>query len=473
MEERQVECFSAGPEVGAPVIHAVRPDALPAFLAGLPPLQAAYLQAGGFAARAGEIVLLPGAAGLSGAVLGLGESGRPHLFGALPPILPPGTVWSLSDAIDDRGAAVLGFGLGAYRFDRFKSRPPAPGPRLVLPAGLDVAPILSAIRATWLVRDLVNTPANLLGPAELADTARHTCQALGAHAIVIAGAELGERYPTIHAVGAGSARPPCVVLATWQGTERQAAAPLISLCGKGVCFDSGGYDLKPSAGMLRMKKDMAGAAIALGLARMIMEANLPVRLELRLGCVENMVSGSAMRPLDLIRTRRGLTVEIGNTDAEGRLVLCDLLAEASEAEPAALLDFATLTGAARTALGPELPAMFSNNEILAGHLLQAGNTVHDPVWRLPLWEGYNSWLESGAGDLNNVSDRAQAGAIVAALFLQRFVSPGIPWAHFDVYGWTDAAGPGAPAGGEAQAMRSAFVGLTKLVRAHNDRNIGR
>lgn len=243
----------------------------------------------------------------------------------------------------------------------------------------------------------------------------------------------------------------------------KADSPLVSLCGKGVVFDTGGLDLKPSAGMLRMKKDMGGAAILLGLARLVMASDLPLRLELRLGCVENSVSGRAMRPMDVLRTRKGLSVEVGNTDAEGRLVLCDLLAEACEEAPDWLIDAATLTGAARVAVGPDLPALFSNDDAMAEALLHAGARCQDPMWRLPLWGGYDGWLSSQVADLGNVSSKPFAGAITAALFLQRFVPQGIRWAHLDTYAWNDSGRPGRPEGGEAQALRAAFGAISKFV----------
>jgi leucyl aminopeptidase len=236
---------------------------------------------------------------------------------------------------------------------------------------------------------------------------------------------------------------------------------LISLCGKGVCFDTGGYDLKPSAGMLRMKKDMGGAAVSLGVARLVMEADLPVRLVTRIGCVENSVSGTAMRPSDVIRTRSGLTVEVGNTDAEGRLVLCDLLDDACNEQPTILVDFATLTGAARVALGPDLPAFFCNEDAWAETLLLAGANVYDPIWRLPLWAGYEEWLKSPVADINNVSSKPFAGAIVAALFLKRFVTKNVCHAHIDLYAWNDQTRPGRPEGGEAQSMRAVFAALSR------------
>ena len=457
------DCLHAGPDKGALPIHAVRPTGLPDLLARLPLAQSTYLRACAFDARPGQIVLLPGMAGLSGAVLGLGELQGPHSFGALPAGLPPGSLWRLATGIQDPAEAVLGFALGAYRFDSLRSQRAPAVPRLLLPQDGRIGAALSAARATWIVRDLINTPANLLGPTELADFARACLTEADAHVDVITGDALLERFPVVHAVGRGSRRSPCVVVARWQSPDAGECAPLLSLCGKGVCFDTGGYDVKPSSGMLRMKKDMGGAAIALGLAQMIIEAALPVRLELRLGCVENMISGEAMRPLDILRTRRGVAIEVGNTDAEGRLVLCELLAEAAEAGPAVLLDFATLTGAARTALGPDLPALFSNDDVLAESFVRNGRIVHDPVWRLPLWDGYNSWLDSNVADMNNVSEKAQAGAILAALFLQRFVPIGTRWAHFDVYAWNDSARHGAPQGGEAQAMRAAFEGLKHFV----------
>jgi len=318
------------------------------------------------------------------------------------------------------------------------------------------------------VRDLINTPANCLGPTELAACATGLATRYGAAATVATGAALETGYPTIAAVGRGSARPPAVAVLHWTGSAAQPDAPLLSLCGKGVCFDTGGYDLKPSAGMLRMKKDMGGAAVVLGLARLIMETDLPIRLAVRIGCVENSVSGDAMRPSDIVRTRSGKTVEIGNTDAEGRLVLCDLLNAASAESPALLVDCATLTGAARVALGPDLPALFCNDESWAAGLLVAGNAVHDPVWRLPLWAGYDEWLKSPLADLNNVATKPLAGAIIGGLFLQHFVSPGIPWVHLDLYAWNDTTRPGRPEGGEAQAMRALFAMAIERLISRSD-----
>ena len=324
-------------------------------------------------------------------------------------------------------------------------------------------------QAAWLARDLINTPANLLGPAELAGVTVALGARFGGVPTLVEGERLEAAYPAIAAVGRGSARAPVVAGLTWCGSAGMSA-PLVSLCGKGVCFDSGGYDLKPSAGMLRMKKDMGGAGLMLGLARMVMEADLPVRLAVRIGCVENMVSGEAMRPLDVLRTRRGLSVEVGNTDAEGRLVLCDLLAEASDERPALLLDAATLTGAARVALGPDLPALFAphtpEGDAVAEAVLAAGRAEADPVWRLPLWAGYDGWLGSPVADLGNVSSKPMAGAITAALFLQRFVAPGTAWAHLDTYAWNDQTRPGRPEGGEALGLRALFLAVQTLNRVH-------
>jgi leucyl aminopeptidase len=322
------------------------------------------------------------------------------------------------------------------------------------------------VRAAWRVRDLINAPANLLGPAELAAAAVALASEHKAGWTLTEGADLEREYPTVAAVGRGSERAPVVAAFRWQGSTAGADAPLVALCGKGVCFDTGGYDLKPPGAMLRMKKDMGGAATVLGLAQLIMDADLPVRLAVRIGCVENSVSGRAMRPLDVIRTRRGLAVEVGNTDAEGRLVLCDLLAEASDEKPALLVDCATLTGAARVAVGPDLPAYFTNDDGWAAALETAAAQQHDPVWRLPLWDGYDSWLDSPVADLNNVATRPMAGAVVAALFMRRFLAPGTSWLHFDLYAWNDSSRPGRPEGGEAQAMRAVCAAIeAKLLAA--------
>ena len=460
MIEQTIDCI-VPPTTGSRPIHTVRPETLFAQLAAFPSAQADYLRDIGFAAAAGELAFLQDASGLAGAVLGLGGDRSHFAFGDLAFRLPNPTAenvrpWHLVAGDYDPADATLGYALGAYHYTATKAAK-RDAARLVQPSGSDWS--LQEAASAWMVRDLINTPANRLGPAELADAAVELARRYGAEPQVTLGTALTEAYPTIAMVGRGSAREPIVVTFNWSGSHASADAPLVSLCGKGVCFDTGGYDLKPSSAMLRMKKDMGGAAIVLGIARLIMQADLPVRLVVRIGCVENSVSGTAMRPLDVVRTRRGLTVEVGNTDAEGRLVLCDLLAEASDENPDLLLDAATLTGAARVALGPDMPALFCNDDAWADRLLAAGAARHDPLWRLPLWKSYNSWLDSPVADLNNVSTKPMAGAIVAALFMERFIAPEVKWVHLDTYAWNDHNRPARPEGGEAQAMRAVFAAL--------------
>jgi leucyl aminopeptidase len=463
MIDQSLDCLTEA-DAGALPLHTVRPDGLEGFLAGLSPADRAWLTATGFKADAGALALLPGPDGLSGAVLGLGDDRSPFVFGGLPSRLPPGGTWRLASGPHDPAAAALGFALGAYRYDRLKKAERAT-PKLVV--GPDQTEARSIAAAVWMARDLINTPPNLLGPVELADAARDLGLRHGAAVDIIEGAALDEGYPTVAAVGRGSSRPPRVAVLRWRGTGATDDSPLVSLCGKGVCFDTGGYDLKPSSAMLKMKKDMGGAAVALGLTRLVMEADLPIRLETRVGCVENSVSGHAMRPSDVIRTRSGLTVEVGNTDAEGRLVLCDLLADACDQAPSILFDFSTLTGAARVALGPDLPALFCDDDGWSSSLSDAGLSVFDPIWRLPLWSDYDDWLKSPVADINNVSSKPFAGAIVAALFLKRFVKSGTAHAHFDLYAWNDATRPGRPEGGEAQTMRAVFAALRQRFGARD------
>ena len=475
MFDRPLDCLTiaeARPGDAARVrpVYPVSPESLPARAEALG--AGAWVEQTGFKAAAGELRLLPGPHGVAAALLGLGGEAAPgpFAFAALPGGLPAGH-WRIDGLSPGDAAyedAVLGFSLAAYRFDEFR-KPAEPGPLLVVEN--DVGLGAAQARAVWLARDLINMPANRLGPRELAEAAEQVCGRFGAACSTVEGGALAAAYPAIHAVGRGSARGPRVFSAAWAGSGAAADAPLVSLVGKGVCFDTGGYDLKPSAGMLRMKKDMGGAAIMLGLARLIMERDLPVRLQLRLGCVENSVSGEAMRPSDVIATRKGLHVEIGNTDAEGRLVLCDLLDEACEHAPAVLLDAATLTGAARVALGPDLPALFSNDDRLAAALLAAGVAAHDPLWRLPLHDGYDDWLSSPVADLNNVSSKPMAGAITAALFLRRFVSGGTAWAHVDAYAWNDSTRPGRPEGGDAQGLRGLFSGLLPVLNLQDHKTM--
>lgn len=433
---------------GALPLHAVRPEGLTGFLAGLPDSGAAFLRATGFAARAGECALLPGPDGLAAAVVGLGTDSGPWTYGGLPQALPAGSAWRLVPGAGDAEHAALGWALGAYRPRLHKAAGRAPA--LLEPGDGTGAAVMMA-EAICAARDLINAPAGDLGPAELADAVVTLATRHGATCEVIAGTALEQEFPAVAAVGGGSPRAPRVAVLRWTGA---ADGPLIALCGKGVCFDTGGLDLKPPSSMLRMKKDMGGAAVVLAVAEMVMRSALPVRLLVLVGAVENAISGSAMRPMDVLRTRKGLKVEVGNTDAEGRLVLCDLLAFAAEQAPAAIIDCATLTGAARAALGPDLPALFCNDDALADRLLATGVAIQDPMWRLPLHDGYESWLDSPFADLSNVSQKPMAGAITAALFLRRFVPPGIPWAHLDLYAWNDTNRPGRPEGGEAQCARA-------------------
>ncbi len=454
--DRELDCL-ASPQAGALTLTSVRPGALDAVLAGLPDDSAAFVRAAEFKAEPGQVALLPGPGGLAGALAGLGNDRSPWAHGGLPTALPPGSVWKLADGDFDRDSAILGFCLGAYRFGALTSKQ-----RSSALLATDVSPSLAVARAIWLARDLINTPANLLGPSELADAVIALGERHGAATARVEGAALDAAYPAIAAVGRGSARRPVVASFTWQGSGAGRDAKHVSLCGKGVCFDTGGYDLKPSAGMLRMKKDMGGAALMLGLASAIMQHDLPLRLTVRIGCVENMVSGDAMRPLDVLSTRRGLTVEVGNTDAEGRLVLCDLMAEASDERPDLMLDAATLTGAARVALGPDLPALFTPDDALAADLGRCSSETYDPVWRLPLHADYDTWLSSPVADIANVSSKPYAGAVIAALFLQRFVAPGVRWAHLDTFAWNDATRAGRPEGGESQSLRCLLLTVTKL-----------
>ncbi len=455
MLEQTLDCV-ADRDGDARPLYAVRPPELASLFDRLLAAQANYLRDLGFTAKSGEVQFLPGPNGVAGAICGLGDNRSPFAFGSLARLLPEGTTWRLEPGDYDAGSATLGFCLGAYRYTAFKAADRAPA-QLVVPA--DQHQALAQARAICMARDLINTPANVLGPVELADfTVALGCR-FGAETTVIGGEALDRDYPTVAAVGAGSARPSRVAIFRWHGSAAHDDAPLVSLCGKGVCFDTGGLDLKPASGMLHMKKDMGGAANMLALARMIMQADLPIRLVVRIGCVENSVSGTAMRPRDVMRTRSGLSVEIGNTDAEGRLVLCDLLFDASAEHPSVLIDCATLTGAARVALGPELPALFCNDDAWAAQVVRAGGKCHDPIWRMPLWDGYKTWLDSPVADVNNISSKPFAGAIVAALFLQRFIPAELPWLHLDLFAWNEQTQPGRPEGGEAQAVRALFATL--------------
>ena len=434
---------------------------LKAWLAAQPGAVAAWVRAADFAAEPGQHLLLPAAGeGIGGVLLGVESGADIWSYGGLPMALPPGA-YRLVDATPAAAtAAALGWSLGGYVFDRYKKAKRAPA-ALVWPGNADRAAVQRAAAATFLVRDLVNTPAEDLGPAELADAARRLAKAHGARCKVIVGEALLEAgYPMIHAVGRASSRAPRLVDLRW-GRH----GPRITLVGKGVCFDSGGLDLKTSAGMKLMKKDMGGAAHVLGLAQMIMAAGLRVRLRVLVPAVENSVSGNAFRPLDVLPTRKGLTVEIGNTDAEGRLILCDALAEADREKPDLIVDCATLTGAARVALGPELPALFCNDDATADALLRHGVAERDPLWRLPLHAGYRRQLDSRIADLNSAPDWPFAGAVTAALFLAEFVPAGTPWVHIDMMAWNTAGRPGRPEGGEATGLRALYAMIAERAGA--------
>jgi leucyl aminopeptidase len=441
-----------------PVV-ALTKDGLPAWLDAAPQRERNWLTAIGFSADQGKLALIPAAdGGLVRVALGLGEEANPGAgmwaLAGLPDALPEGS-YRLESAPDgaDPTRLALGWALGTYAFTRYRSKKGA-ATALVWPDGAARGRVERLARAVFLARDLANTPAGDLGPAEVADAALLVAKASGAKHRVIVGDELlAENFPTIHAVGRAAAQSPRLVDIVWG----EAAGPKVTLVGKGVCFDTGGLDLKTASGMRLMKKDMAGAAIVLGLAQAIMDANLPVRLRVLLPLVENAVSGNAVHPMDIVHTRKGLTVEIGNTDAEGRLILCDALAEAATEKPALLIDMATLTGAARVALGPELAALFCNNEELAQGLLDAAGTEEDPMWRMPLWRPYRKMIDSKIADLNNVSESPHAGAVTAALYLQEFVEPDIPWAHLDVMAWNPQSRPGRPEGAEATALRALYA----------------
>ena len=443
--------------VGAIPIRCVTEEGWQAVEAGLPPFQRSFAAATGFRPKAGRVALLPGEHGVLGLVLlGLGEVKEGHrdrfLAGKLPGALPAGDYrFEPCDALD-AGEAALAWLLGSYRFDRYR-KPGDPSPRLVAPDGVDAAAVGRIARAVTAGRDLINTPANDLGPAEVEAATRTLGERFGAAVAVTAGEDLAKEFPLVHAVGAASPRAPRLIDLTWGAQD----APRVTLVGKGVVFDTGGLDIKPASNMLLMKKDMGGAAAALAAAEMIMGAGLPVRLRLIVPSVENAIAGDAFRPGDVIRSRAGLTVEIGNTDAEGRLILADALALADAEEPDLILDFATLTGAARVALGPDLPAFFTEDEGLAGAVAEAGLRVNDPVWRLPLHPPYASQLDSKVADLNNAPGGGFAGAITAALFLRRFVRRTRAHVHFDLYGWNPSTKPGRPEGGEVQTARLAYA----------------
>ena len=431
--------------------------------AGALPEAAAWVGRTGFTAAPGSICLVPGRGGrLAGVLVGIDSHDDPWTLAHVPGALPSGG-YHLDPKWSSRGLerAALGWALAAYRFDRYKKASP---PAATLFPGsaqsADTARMLA--RSVARVRDLINTPASDMMPKELAAAVFDVAAGHGAELRVVTGqALLDENYPAIHAVGRASAHRPRLIDLTW-GDPR---APRLTLIGKGVCFDSGGLDLKSASGMRLMKKDMGGAAHAIGLAELVMSTALPVRLRLLVPAVENAIAGNAYRPGDVIATRKGLTIEVENTDAEGRIVLSDALAEGAAEAPDLMIDFATLTGAARVALGTELPAMFSNDETVAAGIADAGRDVHDEVWRMPLHAPYRELIESKVADIMNGTSQPWGGAITAALFLQEFVPDEIPWAHFDIMAWSTRAKPGRPVGGEAMALRAVFEFIERRYRA--------
>jgi len=443
----------------AHLIHLVDKASFDGWAASQPAARRALLAAMRFDGKTGyQYALLPAERGAHDVVATVADIAAlsPWCLAKLGEALPAGS-YRLVEG--EPGIAALGWLLGQHRFKRYKSKPASDrGERILLTAGVaGIERIVRLAEATAMVRDLVDTPASDLGPAELEAAARALASEYGAKLEVTCGDALDAGFPMIAAVGRGASRDrlPRLIEVRW-GRED---APRIAIVGKGVCFDSGGLDIKPASGMRLMKKDMGGAAHALALARLVMGSGLPVRLHLLIPAVENSVSATAFRPGDVIASRLGLQVEIDNTDAEGRLVLGDALTRAGEEQPELILDFATLTGAARVALGPDLPALFANDDALADQLLGAAAEQHDPLWRMPLWDGYDEMLKSDLADIANSSSSPFAGAVTAALFLRRFVPDGVAWAHFDTFAWRPTAKPGRPAGGEALGLRAAFAAL--------------
>ena len=424
----------------------------------LAPSARAWAERLGFKGKPGEVLVVPGADGAVDHVLvGAGKAFEPMSARGLSAKLPAG-LYRLEAEPEEACVAALAFLLGRYVFDRYKSKD-RPDVRLVAPDGLDIAETLRIAAACALTREMVDTPPADMGPLQMETIAREIAEAHGAAISVVTGDDLlEENYPAIHAVGRAAAphRAPRIIEIGWNldRTDR----PLIALVGKGVAFDTGGLDIKSAAGMRNMKKDMGGAAHALALGRLVMQADLPIRLVVLVAAVENAISGDAFRPGDVLQSRRGLTIEIGNTDAEGRLILADALVRAGEHEPELTLDFATLTGAARIALGPELPPLYTDDESLAADLLAAADSVRDPLWRMPLWPGYRAAIDSDIADVRNDSAAwAQGGSITAALFLQKFAPSTGAWAHLDVFAWNSRGRPGHPEGGEAQSLRAAYA----------------
>ena len=445
-----VTALDAGP---SRPLWLVRADQVAGLHGRWPATARPWLESTGFKAKPGATALLPGSDGsLFGALAVVGDAASPFDAARVAGSLPAGAYTLTPESAVDIDTAALGWALDRYRFRGPESDDG--GARLVLPEGeATTARAVRLARAATLGRDLVNEPANRMGPAELAEQARAVAGDFGAAIDVIVGDDLlAEGYPAVHAVGRASTRAPRLIDLRWGRPD----APRLTLVGKGVCFDTGGLDIKPSSNMLLMKKDMGGAAVMLSLAQAVMDAGLPVQLRLLIPAVENSIAGNAFRPGDVLETRKGLAVEIGNTDAEGRLILCDALTEADGEAPDLLLDAATLTGAARVALGTELPALFTPDDALARAFEEAAAEARDPLWRLPLFEGYRKSLESPVADLSNTGDGRFGGAITAALYLQAFVETTTRWAHLDIYGYNGKAQPGRPRGGEATALLALY-----------------
>ena len=431
---------------------------LPKLLESLTPAERRFAEASEFDGAPNTYAIVPDAkGGIARVLVGVRDGSDPWALAGLPLKLPRGS-YELGKgpvAIAPDKAA-FAWDLGGYRYARYKKSARKPSV-LQLDGSTKVREALDLAAAARLVRDLVNTPAEDMGPQELSDVAREQAELFGGEFDEWVGDELlAQNFPAIHAVGRASTRPPRLLEIHW-GNPKD---PRVAIVGKGVCFDTGGYDIKTAEGMRLMKKDMGGAAHAIALARLVMQRKLPVRLHMLVPAVENAIAGNAFRPGDVLRTRQGLTVEIGNTDAEGRVILCDAIAYAVEQKPKTLIDFATLTGAARVALGPELPALYCNDEGLAAKLLKAAADLDDPMWRMPLWRGYRRLFDSDIADINNSGRGGFAGSIVAALFLDHFVPQDLAWAHFDVYAWNDASRPGRPVGGEAQGLRAVLEALS-------------
>ena len=445
-------------------ITALRKEGLNAWLKALTPKHKNWVKNTDFKASANSVCLFPSSKwGLDSIVVGLGDSDDYWAFGGLPSKLPEGK-YRIANAWDNRQieAAAIAWGLGAYRFERYK-KSKAERPRLILHKDTNFHSVNNQVQSTYRVRELINTPAEDMMPENLAEVVAVLAKQHDASFTQIVGEHLhSQNYPLIHAVGRASTHAPRLIELTWGAIKH----PKVTLVGKGVCFDSGGLDIKPAANMRLMKKDMGGAAHVIGLAQMIMEAKLPIRLRVLIPAVENAISGNAYRPGDVFMTRKGLAIEIENTDAEGRLVLCDALTEAESDSPQLVIDFATLTGAARVALGTELPVFFTNREDVSKGLMQAADRVSDPIWQLPLHRPYRYLLDSDIADIANSASGPFAGAITAALFLEEFISDDLVWVHFDIMGWNTRDRPGRPVGGEAMGVRAVFNYLCESFKGH-------